>query len=61
MEPTFTMATLFWLFIPMLLLIVFSLISLFNQIQREKKQKNSQSHLDQNTIDKNITAEKRGS
>ncbi|MGS2779617.1 hypothetical protein ACVBAX_19850 [Robertmurraya sp. GLU-23] len=40
MEPSFTVATWFWLLVPMPLLILFSLVSLFKQIRREKKQKN---------------------
>ncbi|PAQ13631.1 hypothetical protein CD798_14595 [Bacillaceae bacterium SAOS 7] len=41
MVPTFTLATWFWLLVPMPLLIVFSIISLLNQIRYEKKQRSS--------------------
>lgn len=47
MEPSFTFATWFWLIVPMPLLIIFSLISLFKQIKREKKQKNFVSSIDE--------------
>jgi hypothetical protein len=37
MDHSFTLASLFMIFVPMPLLIIFSLISLFNEIKREKK------------------------
>jgi hypothetical protein len=38
MEHTFTLASLFMIFVPMPLLIIFSLISVFNQMQRDKNE-----------------------
>ncbi|RKL64774.1 hypothetical protein CR203_24435 [Salipaludibacillus neizhouensis] len=56
MEPTFTTATLFWLFVPMPLLIVFSLVSLLAQIRKEKKRKNLLPNL--NRVQENLTNER---
>jgi hypothetical protein len=58
MEPTFTTVTLFWLFVPMPLLIVFSLVSLFTQIKKEKKQKNLLPNLNRVHYKENLTSER---
>lgn len=54
MEHSFTLATLFWLFVPMPLLIIFSLVSIFNQFSREKKEKNApeHAHLNKKVVEK---------
>jgi len=53
MNAEFTNATLFWLFVPMPLLIVFSFISLFKQMFKEKALKNQ--------VNANMLVEKEGS